>query len=191
MRRHVIVLIAFAVLLVGGRAFAAPDEDDILRILPEIEAIIVKEDLIDALRRANADHADLTRNDIDKMVETWRWEARTTDRRLMPSVTESPLAGRMRRVMADGGDLIDEIGIIDATGLSIAQTNTVSEIWHGTDVRFAKSFRAGVAGRFIDDIEIDGPTQSIGAQANFTVADPNTGEAIGAITIHFNLDGLN
>lgn len=179
-----------AMSLFATGAWADSHEAKIQRILLDIRVAIVQQDMIDALRASNKAHEALTQADIARIIATWQAELESPDHPLISSVVENPLAVRMRKLMDDSGGLINEIGVIGADGLEIAQTNMLSDYWQGEDERFNKTFRSGPNAKFIDLVEYDGPTQSVGSQANFTVADPDTGEAIGSITINFNLASL-
>ncbi len=176
--------------LFAGSAQADSHAAKIGRVLPEFRAAVVQQDTIDALRRSNRARATLNQTDISRLTATWEAELTAADHPLISSVIDTPLAMRLRRVMEDSNGMVNEIGIIGANGLEIAQTNAHSDYWQGGDERFAKTFGAGPDAEFVDMIEYDSPTQSIGTQANFSVADPDTGEVIGSVTIHFNLASL-
>jgi len=162
----------------------------IKRALPEIMAKIVDADLINALRASNAQRRGMTQADIDALEATWQREIDESSRPLIDSVVENSLATRMRKVIENSGIVITEIGVIDAKGLSIAQSAPNSDIWQGEEVKFTKTFDVGPDAVFIDEVEFDSSTQSMQSQANFTVKDPDTGMPIGAVTVGINVDAL-
>ena len=51
-------------------------------------------------------------------------------------------------------------------------------------------FLVGPDALFVDEVEQDESTQALQSQASMTIADPDSGEPIGAITIGINLDQL-
>lgn len=158
--------------------------------LPEIMANIVDDELVKALRESNKKRDGMTQADIDALEATWQKEIDESSRPLIDSVVNNSLAARMRKVAEENSPLITEIGVIDAQGLSIAQSSANSDIWQGEEVKFTKTFNVGPDAIFVDEVEFDGSTQSMQSQANFTVRDPDTGEAIGAVTVGINVDAL-
>jgi hypothetical protein len=182
--------VASAMVFVAHAAQADSHIEPIKKVLPGIQAVIVKADLIEALRASNKERKGLSQGDIDKLEETWQAEVDGDKHPLVDSVVENPLSARMRKVVESEGDIITEIGVIDAKGLSISQSAANSDIWQGEEVKFTKTYPVGPGAVFIDEVEFDGSTQSIQSQANFTVADPETGKAIGAVTVGINVDAL-
>jgi len=179
-------LIAFT----GSPAFADSHVKPIERAMPEIMAMIVQNDLIEALRASNAKRGHMSQRDIDQLEAVWQKEIDSSTRPLIDSVVENPLAERMRQVIAKSGNKVNEIGVIDANGLSIAQSTPNSDIWQGEEIKFTKTFLVGPEAMFVDEVEFDNSTQSMQSQANFTVKDPVTGKPIGAVTVGFNVDAL-
>lgn len=164
--------------------------EPIKKVLPGIQAAIMQADLIEALRASNEERKSFNQGDIDKMENRWQAEVDGDEHPLVDGVVENPLAARMRKVIEENGGVVTEIGVIDAQGLSIAQSSTNSDIWQGEEVKFTKTFLVAPDAVFIDEVEFDGSTQSIQSQANFSVADPDTGKVIGAVTVGINVDAL-
>ena len=193
MLRQFGIIIAAMWVLLASPALSAGDDSHIAPIkkaLPEIMAQIVDDDLIKALRASNAKRSGMTQAQIDEMEATWQKEIDESNRPLIDSVVDNPLAARMRKVIEGSGVVINEIGVIDAQGLSIAQSSRNSDIWQGEEVKFTKTFMVGPDAIFVDEVEFDGSTQQMQSQANFTVKDPDTGKAIGAVTVGINVDAL-
>lgn len=191
MSRYAAMPLLAAVSLFATAAFADSHEAKVKKILPGIQAAIVQQDVIDTLRATNKARGTMSQAEIDKLEATWKPQRDASVRPLIDSVVENPLAARMRKVIEDNGLTITEIGVIDANGLSIAQSSANSDIWQGEEVKFTKTFLVGPNAVFIDEIEFDSSTQSYQSQANFTVVDPDTGKPIGAVTVGLNVDTLN
>ena len=187
------IIIASVVAFLVSPAFAASEDahiEPIQKLMPEIMAQIVDDSLIMALRASNAKRRSMTQAQIDELEATWQKEIDESNRPLIKSVVDNPLAKRMRKVIEGSGVVINEIGVIDAKGLSIAQSSRNSDIWQGEEVKFTKTFMVGPDAIFIDEVEFDVSTQQMQSQANFTVMDPDTGKAIGAVTVGINVDAL-
>ena len=191
MLRAITIIAAGLIVITGSPAFAEDAHiKPIKNALPEIMSMIVQDDLIEALRASNAKRSHMTQSDIDKLEATWQKEIDSSNRPLIDSVVENSLAARMRKVIDSDGNRINEIGVIDAMGLSIAQSSPNSDIWQGEEVKFTKTFQVGPNAVFVDEVEFDNSTQAMQSQANFTVKDPATGKAIGAVTVGINIDDL-
>jgi hypothetical protein len=79
---------------------------------------------------------------------------------------------------------------MDNKGLNVAQSDVTSDYWQGDEAKWKKSFLAGPDGLFIDEVEFDESTQTYQAQVSVSIADPDSGEAIGAITVGVNVELL-
>jgi hypothetical protein len=179
--------------IVASPAFAAGDDAHVAKIekiLPEIVSAIVQDDVVATLNATNAKRDGLTQDEIDRLEATWQQEIDSTNRPLVDSVVGNPLSERMRQVIDARSGLITEIGVIDAIGLSIAQSSRNSDIWQGEEPKWRKTYLVGPDAVFIDEVEFDKSTQSFQSQANFTVKDPVTGQPIGAVTVGINMDAL-
>ena len=190
MLRVITIFAAGLIAIAGSNAFADSHEGTIKKAMPEIMSMIVQGDLIEALRASNSRRGQMTQADIDSLEATWQREIDRSNRPLIDSVVENDLAARMREVIARSGNRVNEIGVIDANGLSIAQSTPNSDIWQGEEIKFTKTFLVGPEAMFVDEVEFDNSTQSMQSQANFTVKDPVTGKPIGAVTVGFNVDAL-
>ncbi|MCK4867654.1 MAG: hypothetical protein KAT39_06370, partial [Alphaproteobacteria bacterium] len=109
--------VASAMVFVAHAAHADSHIEPIKKVLPGIQAAIVQADLVEALRVSNEERKNFNQGDIDKMEETWQAEADGSTHPLVDSVVENPLAARMREVIESNGDVVTEIGVIDAKGL--------------------------------------------------------------------------
>lgn len=188
MKRTLFIALAAAVMLLARGATAAPHEEQIRKILPDVQSAVLNQDVIDSLRTYNKLRKELSQTAIDRMENNWQSEIGSTNQPLISSVVDNKLADRMRQVAEATG--IEDIVVIDAKGLSIAQSTAGTGIWLGQEPAFARTVQSGPDALFIDEVDFHEPTQSYQARVSFTVADPDTGEPIGAITLGFNADAL-
>lgn len=179
--------------LIASPVFAAGDDSHVAKIekiLPGIVSAIVQDDVVTALNAMNAKRDGLSQAEIDRLEATWQQEIDSSSRPLVDSVVGNPLAARMRQVIDAREGLITEIGVVDAAGLSIAQSSRNSDIWQGDEPKWQKTYLVGPDAVFVDEVEFDKSTQSFQSQANFTVKDPVTGQPIGTVTVGINMDAL-
>ncbi|KQV34795.1 MULTISPECIES: hypothetical protein [unclassified Rhizobium] len=146
--------------------------------------------IVDALKTGNAFHQYLTAEDIDAMDARWRIEFRSQERPLIRAVVDNSLSAFLRAKQKEADGLVTEIIVMDAKGLSIAESEASSDYWQGDEPKWQKTYLTGTRDIFIDRAEKDESTQMLQVQASMTVFDPETDQPIGAITIGINLDGL-
>lgn len=146
--------------------------------------------IVEELRRQNRLNAYLSPTDIERLDATWRQERAGTAQPLIETVAKSPLSIFLKEKQAASNGAITEIMIMDAKGLSIAQSEVSSDYWQGDEAKWQKTYRAGSASLFVDRAERDESTQMLQSQASMTITDPDTGTALGAITIGINLGAL-
>lgn len=98
-------------------------------------------------------------------------------------MVNNALADHLRSVVDNSGGLITEINVMDANGYSVGQSSPNSDIWQGEESKYQNTFVVAPDAVFVDEVEFDNSTQSYQSQANFTVTDPVTGQAIGAVSV--------
>lgn len=147
--------------------------------------------IIAAIREQNAHNRYITRRAIDTLDEQWRRELTSTSHPLIDTVLSKPAS---RLLMADEkatGGLVTEIILMDDHGLNVAQSDVTTDYWQGDEAKWQKSFGAGANALFIGKPERDESTQSFQSQLSMTISDPDTGKAIGAITVGISIDKLH
>lgn len=146
--------------------------------------------LIEALRSQNADTAGLGQAQIEALDLQWRTELEQSDQPLIQKVMAN--AGskflRVKRDQSDG--MITELILMDKVGLNAGQSDLTSDYWQGDEAKFRKSFGAGPDAIFVDEVEQDESTGLLQSQVSLTVKDPQTGEALGALTVGIDADKL-
>ncbi len=180
-------LILFAI---SSSVRADSHEAAISKVLPDILSKISSAQIINAINASNAARANMSQAEIDALEKTWQSERKASARPLIDTIVKNPSADHLRSVLEGSGGMISEINLMDAKGMSIAQTDQNSDIWQGDESKYKKTYPAGPDARFIDELEFDGSTQSYQSQANATIVDPATGKAIGAVSVGFNIESL-
>ena len=77
---------------------------------------------------------------------------------------------------------------MDNKGLNVGQSDVTSDFWQGDEAKFQKTYMVDSNVIFIDEYEVDESTGKYQAQISLSIADPDTGDTIGAVTI--GLDAL-
>ncbi|WP_424932227.1 hypothetical protein [Amaricoccus macauensis] len=146
--------------------------------------------LVEAVKAQNEKHAAITQDDIDDLDATWRKEVDAGSAPLVTEVLESPASDFLRDRKSESEGIISEAFVMDAVGLNVAASDATSDFWQGDEAKFQKTYPEGPGTVFVDDVEFDDSTQTYQSQVSFTIADPESGEAIGAITVGIDLDAL-
>jgi hypothetical protein len=146
--------------------------------------------LIEAIKAQNAANANLGQDDVDALDKKWRDEIEGDNKMMINGVLDNALSKFLKSKQEEAGGLITEMFVMDAKGLNVGQSDVTSDYWQGDEAKFQKSFGAGPDAIFVDEAEKDESTQMLQSQASMTIKDPQSGEAIGAITVGVNLDAM-
>jgi hypothetical protein len=171
---------------------AAPDHASRIEALvtESLRADVASPVVIEALKARNAANASVDQTAIDKLDATWRAEVEAGGGPLVAETLASPTSEALRKIQAAHGGLLTELFVMDNLGLVVGESDPTSDYWQGDEAKWSRTYPVGPAALFVDDVEFDDSTQTMQAQASFTIADPATGAAIGAVTVGVNVDML-
>ena len=79
---------------------------------------------------------------------------------------------------------------MDNKGFNVGQSDPTSDYWQGDEDKWQKTYLAGPYAMFIDEIEMDESTQTFQSQLSLSIADPDTGQVIGVVTVGVDVDLL-
>ena len=184
-----ILIAALLAVFLAPAAHAAGEHEAAVRDLvdSQIRGWLADPVVVGAIKRQNKQHAGLSQAEIDTLDKKWRAE---TSAAAQPMITEllgraasKKLAGHKN----DGEGLFTEIFVMDNRGLNVAQSDATSDYWQGDEAKWKKTFLAGRDAVFIDEVEFDESTQTYQAQVSLSIADPDSGDVIGAITVGVNV----
>ena len=147
--------------------------------------------VVTSLRAANRDRATLDQAAVDALDLRWRAERKEQDQPLIAGVLTHPLSSYLTRVQAGSLGLYTEVFVMDFKGLNVGQSSVTSDFWQGDEGKWQKTYAVGPSAVFVDEAEHHAETDTWRAQLNLSIADPDTGAAIGAITIEINLTELD
>ena len=146
--------------------------------------------LVAAIRAQNAETEGYDQARIDELDIVWRAQVGSPDAELVASTMSNPAAEFLRTKVEETGGAMTEAFIMDARGLNVAVSQPTSDYWQGDEAKFTETYGVGVSGVHIGDVEVDQSTQAVQGQVSITVVDPETGEAVGALTVGVNLTAL-
>lgn len=156
----------------------------------EVESWVFDEALLSAIRVRNVMNENLSPDDIIAQDKQWRAEVGTDAHPLVDSVVNNAAADFLRHRVADSGGSITEVFIMDKYGLNVAASSATSDYWQGDEAKHSETYGKGVGALHMSDLEVDESTGVYQVQVSFTITDPNTNEAIGAITVGLIADAI-
>lgn len=146
--------------------------------------------LVEAVKAQNAANAGITEADIETMDQTWRAEAEAGSGEMIDGVLSQDLSAWLAELKNASDGLYTEIFVMDAHGLNVGQSDVTSDYMQGDEAKWQETYLVGPDAVFIDELEFDESTNAFQSQVSATVTDPETGEAIGAITLGVNVEKL-
>lgn len=156
----------------------------------EVESWVFDEALLSAIRVRNVMNENLSPDDIIAQDKQWRAEVDTDTHPLVDSVLNNAAADFLRHRVADSGGSITEVFIMDKYGLNVAASAATSDYWQGDEAKHSETYGKGVGALHMSDLEVDASTGVYQVQVSFTITDPTTNEAIGAITVGLIADAI-
>lgn len=175
---------------------ATPGQDDVYQVplrayaQNELSKWLDDPALLAAVKGQNSAHANLTQEDIDTLDETWRAEAKADGGPLITEILNREVSEWMRDKQSETADFVTEVFAMDNRGLNVAQNVETSDFWQGDEAKWQETFGNQSGDIHISDVEYDESTGVYQSQVSMPIADPATGELIGAITFGINIQSL-
>ena len=145
-------------------------------------------EIVNAVIARNGETADLSEAEIIALDNDWRAEIGTASTPTIDSVMTRGASGFLKAQVAGSNGTITEVFVMDARGLNVASSGITSDYWQGDEAKFQQTYPMGVDAIHVGDVEFDESAQSYLSQVSFTLVDPTTGEAIGAVTVGLNAE---
>jgi hypothetical protein len=156
----------------------------------EIAAFASDPALVAAIVAQNAVTGAYDQAKIDALDAQWRAEVGTASKPLIDATLANAASQYLAGIQAASGGKYTEIFAMDAKGLNVGQSTLTSDYWQGDEDKFTASFGAGADAVHIGEIEQDESTQIFQSQVSVPIADPATGDVIGAITVGVDVSML-
>lgn len=194
MKKIVTVAIVAGFMGLAGMSAAFADGEHVAPIkeliTSKLKTAMTSPIVVDAIKAQNQKNAGLSQADIDMLDKKWRAEVDAAAKPMISEMQANDLSKYLRDLKEGSQGTYTEIFVMDNKGLNVGMSDVTSDYWQGDEGKFKKSFGMGKDAVFVDEVEQDESTQTLQSQASFTIVDPATGEAIGAVTFGINVDGL-
>lgn len=179
-----IAVLAVSILFMSSTAVAGPHDNKVRALLESDAAAWLSDPIvIEAIKRQNAEHANLSQRDIDRLDKNWRKEKKSNDRPMINSVLKNELSKFLKKIAVNSNELYSEIFIMDNKGLNVGQSDVTSDYWQGDEAKWQKTYLAGTNALHIAKIKYDESTRHFQIQASIPIIDPTTKTNIGAVTL--------
>ncbi|MCK5082762.1 MAG: PDC sensor domain-containing protein [Candidatus Omnitrophica bacterium] len=164
----------------------------VIQSLTEEKIVVWAKDpvIVNTVKEANK-KAMLSQEEIDRADKKWQ-TAEEIDH-WIDSFLNNECAMHLKKLQnkkRGKRTLYPEIFVMDHQGLIVAESDKTLDYWHGDENRFIKSFAQGKGSIFVDEPDFDLCTQSFSIQVSAPILDPDTGRAIGVMTVGIGLDAL-
>lgn len=147
-------------------------------------------EIVNSVIARNVETAGLSEAEIIDLDNQWRAEVGTGNTPTIDSVLSAGASEILRSQMAEAGGMITEIFVMDARGLNVASSGVTSDYWQGDEAKFQQTHTVGPDAVHVGEIEFDESAQSYQGQVSFTLTDPASGDAIGAVTVGLNAEAF-
>lgn len=181
------------ILAVSGWAAASANEfEPAMRAYFETQIATWVNDpaIVAAIVAQNARTADFSADTVQALDQAWRAEVGTSGSELVNDVLQNPAADFLRQIVTDSGGTITEVFIMDSIGLNVAASAATSDYWQGDEEKFTLTYPTGAGTLHFGEVEFDESSQSYQGQISIAIADPETNQVIGAMTVGVNADAL-
>ena len=146
--------------------------------------------LIDAVNAQNAQTSGYSLDQIDALDKAWRAEVGQASTPTISPVLDNSVSAFLRDQVNGFGGRVTEIFVMDAQGLNVAASDVTSDYWQGDEEKHSQTYVVGPGAVHVADVELDESTQRYQGQVSFTLVDPATGQAVGAVTVGVDAESL-
>lgn len=144
--------------------------------------------IIYAIKEQNARNKDVSKLKIKRLDKQWIEGGRYGPMLLELLDRQASVIARDRRELSNG--VVNEIIVMDDIGMNVAISDPTSDFFQGDEAKWLETYLVGPDAVHIGDLEFDDSTQKVQTQVSLTVTDPETGQAIGAVTLGISLEKL-
>lgn len=175
---------------------ATPGQDGVYRIpleayaREELTNWLTNPDMIAAINAQNEQHANLSKDEVIALDQQWRSEAGAGGGPLIERLLSAPVSVWLLTQQEATAGFVTEVFVMDNKGLNVAQSVETSDYWQGDEAKWQQTYSVGPDALHISEVEFDDSTGFYQSQGSLTISDPQTGEAIGAITFGINVQNL-
>ncbi|MFC0008178.1 hypothetical protein [Devosia nitrariae] len=181
----VLVAVCGLALLGAQPSFAENESAELLQSLAngKIRSFATDPMVIEAINAQNAVTGSYDQAKLDSLDTQWRAEISASDTPLISATLGNRLSQYLTDVLRTSGGFYTEIFVMDGKGLNVGQSNVTSDYWQGDEGKWQNTFLVGPDAVDIGDVEMDESTKILQSQVSVSIADPATGQVIGAVTV--------
>tara|TARA_R110000868_G_scaffold411035_1_gene701445 strand:+ start:21987 stop:22553 length:567 start_codon:yes stop_codon:yes gene_type:complete len=153
-----------------------------IKVASDSKSISENSAIISAIKAQNAKHAGLDEAAIIALDKAWRTEVKTDAHVKVAEVLNNAASAELVAIKDGNDGEYGEIFVMDNKGLNVAMSDITSDYWQGDEAKWKETFLKGSGATHVSEVKFDESVQAFTAQLSSTITDPETGEAIGAVT---------
>lgn len=155
-----------------------------------VDPLLTDPELIAAIRAQNAVTAGYDDAKIAELDALWQSEIGAAEIPTISAVWDTPVSDHLRAQLAGSAGLIHEILVMDARGLNVAVSGVTSDYWQGDEAKYLETYARGPGALHVGAVEFDESSQVYMQQLSLSIADPESGAVIGALTVGLDAERL-
>ena len=167
--------------------FTPPVENVLIKNIETLQPQLQKDDVVQALMKANQQRAVLSLKEI--MKKDQEWVESPDDSPLIREALDRPCSVLLKQFQ-QGHAGYDEIFITDRYGMNVCQTNRTSDWYQADEAWWTESYAKGTGKPAYGRIEFDESALSESIPLYIPVHQPSTGEIIGVAKAVVSLEKI-
>lgn len=156
----------------------------------KIRALVNDSAIVESIIAQNKANTGLSQEKIIALDTQWRQEVDQASGPLIDTVLKKTISAKLKSLVDEEQGLFTEIFVMDNHGLNVGQSGLTSDYWQGDEAKWQETYLQGADAVHISEIEFDESSQTYQAQVSVSVADPQSGLIIGAVTFGVNADAI-
>ncbi len=146
--------------------------------------------IVGAVRAQNQNNRGMSAERIAALDRRWRSEIASPSKPMVQALMANVLSSFLNLKKRRSNGLITEIIVMDKYGLNAGLSDMTTDYWQGDEDKWRKTYLEGPGSIHISGIMRDESTGHLQSQLSLPVVDPDSGKAIGAVTIGIDMSTL-
>jgi hypothetical protein len=146
--------------------------------------------IVGSVRAQNQNNRGMSPEQIATLDRRWRSEVASPSKPMVQALMANVLSSFLSLKKRRSNGLITEIIVMDEHGLNAGLSDMTTDYWQGDEDKWRKTYLEGPGSIHISRIMRDESTGHLQSQLSLPVVDPDSGKAIGAVTIGIDISTL-
>lgn len=157
-------------------------------ITPLLKKLSLNKNIISATVKQNQLNSNKSDSELKVIDRQWIEEFAKGNIDFSKTIVNQEASKILKQYQTENEGLLSEIIVMDNRGYNVAVTDMTSDYWQGDEDKFKQTFNKSSQTIFIEKIEYDASSKHFQVQVSVSLTNPETHEAIGAITMGVDVD---